>query len=110
MQPFEPLVTLAQAKAQLSITHGDQDTFIQGKLDEATALVLNYADKAPFEGWTIDHVPLEIRSAILDVLTDLYTDRGDQDRPTSRTPSPWDGFPSPSVRGKLMRWHSLVVA
>jgi hypothetical protein len=104
------LVTLAQAKQQLSITHGDQDAFVQMKLDEATALVLTYCDKAPPEGWTDLTVPLEVRSAILDVVTDLYTDRGDVDRPASRTPSLWDGFPTPSVRGKLNRWRSLVVA
>jgi hypothetical protein len=104
------LVTLAQAKDQLSITHSDQDTFVQMKLDEAIALVLNYCDKAPAGGWTDLTVPLEVRSSILDVVTDLYTDRGDVDRPASRTPSPWDGFPSPSVRGKLIRWRALVVA
>lgn len=104
------LVTLAQAKDQLSITHSDQDVFVQDKLDEAHALVLQYCDKAPPEGWDAVTVPLEVRSAILDVVTDLYTDRGDTDRPASRTPSPWDGFPTPSVRGKLIRWHALVVA
>jgi len=102
------LVTLAQAKDQLSITHSDQDVFVQMKLDEAQALVLQYCDKAPV--WDAVTVPLEVRSAILDVVTDLYTDRGDTDRPASRTPSLWDGFPSPAVRGKLIRWHALVVA
>jgi Phage gp6-like head-tail connector protein len=104
------LVTLAQAKDQLSITHSDQDVFVQMKLDEAHALVLQYCDKAPVEGWDALTVPLEVRSAILDVVTDLYTDRGDLDRPASRTPSLWDGFPTPAVRGKLIRWHALVVA
>jgi hypothetical protein len=109
---MEPLVTLQQAKDQLTITHSNQDAFVQMKLDEAQALVLNYCDKAPTgpDEWTAATAPLEVRSAILDVVTDLYTDRGDVDRPTSRTPSPWDGFPTPSVRGKLNRWHALVVA
>jgi hypothetical protein len=108
---MEPLVTLVQAKQQLSITHSDQDTFVQMKLDEAQALVLAYCTKAPTAPeWTAATAPLEVRSAILDVVTDLYTDRGDVDRPASRTPSPWDGFPSPSVRGKLLRWHVNVVA
>src|SRR4029450_6282578 len=78
------LVTLAQAKDQLSITHSDQDVFVQMKLDEAQALVLQYCDKAPV--WDAVTVPLEGRSAILDVVTDLYTDRGDTDRPAGRTP------------------------
>lgn len=104
------LVTLAQGKDQLSITHSDQDAFVQMKLDEATALVLDYCDKAPDIPWDAATVPLEVRSAILDVLTDLYTDRGDTDRGSSRTPSPWDGFPTPSVRGKLRRWRSQVLA
>ena len=80
------------------------------KLDEAIALVLMDRDKAPVGGWTDLTVPFEVRSAILDVVTDLYTDRGDVDRPASRTPTVWDGFPSPSVRGKLIRWRALVVA
>jgi hypothetical protein len=104
------IVTLQEAKDQLSITHGDQDAFIQSKLDEAEALVLNYCTAPHVDPWTASTVPLEVRSAILDVLTDLYTDRGDVERPASRTPSPWDGFPSPSVRGKLLRWHTNVVA
>jgi hypothetical protein len=107
---MDPLVTLEQAKWQLAIDHSDQDAFIQMKIDEATALVVNYCTKAPLEPWTAATVPIEVRSAILDVVTDLYTDRGDVERPASRTPSPWDGFPSPSVRGKLLRWHAQVVS
>jgi hypothetical protein len=103
------LDTLQQAKDQLSITHSKQDAFVQSKLDEAAALVLNYCDKAPPAGWTDVTVPLEVRSAILDVLTDLYRSRR-LDRGSSRTTTPWDGFPSPSVRGKLIRWRALVVA
>ena len=107
------LVTLQQAKDQLSITHGDQDAFIQTKIDESTALVLKYADLAAAaalaDSWTTATVPADVRSAILDGVVHLYSgNRGDQDAPA--LPSPYDAFPTPLMRGKLARWTSLVVA
>ena len=108
---MEPLVTLAQAKDQLSITHDAQDAFVQSKLDEAQAIVLAYCNAPrPEPLWTAATAPAEVRSAILDVVTDLYTDRGDVERSASRTSSPWDGYPTPAVRGKLSQWHRPGVA
>jgi len=104
------LVTLDQAKAQLRIDHTFQDTFLTEKLEEATAIVLNYTNKQPVEGWTAATLPPEVRNVILEATADLYADPGDADRPASRTTSPYDGFLTPAMRGKLIKWHTIPVA
>lgn len=71
-----PLITLAQAKAQLVIEDDDRDSEILLKAEEATDIVVDYLKK-PDHGWTDRTVPGRVRLAILMVLTSIFFNRGD---------------------------------
>jgi len=103
------LVTLEHAKQHLRIDHALLDTLIQSEIDQATVLCLQYGDKAALasvaDGWTDTTVPLDVKSAILETVELLH-------RPGDDPPAVFsgDGFLPPSVRGKLLRWHTWAVA
>jgi hypothetical protein len=79
MVTVDPLVTLTEAKRHLRKAASDtsQDADIQMKLDQATAIIIDYL-KDPDHGWDVDTVPLPVHAAILLQLGDLYTYRGDE--------------------------------
>ena len=68
------LVDLRTAKDFVDVIGDDRDLFIQDLADQATAIVIDFI-KRPDHGWTVDTVPLHVKSAILHVLRRLYDDR-----------------------------------
>jgi Phage gp6-like head-tail connector protein len=72
------LVTLAQVKDQLRITHAFADAELQRHLDDAEDIIRRYLKTLPDPAWTADTVPGAVRAAILRQATHLATDRGDR--------------------------------
>jgi hypothetical protein len=75
------LITLEQAKQQLRIDYDDQDADLIMKMEQASAIIVDYLKK-PDHGWTAETVPPPVQAAILLVLTALWDDRdgsGDSD-------------------------------
>lgn len=81
------LITVIQAEKQLRLSGAEYDFDIEMKMEQATALVITYL-KRPDHGWTEDTDPTEVpefaivQAAILEVLTNLFADRGDREKPT----------------------------
>jgi hypothetical protein len=89
------LVSLEQAKAHLRLVGTTEDEDIQLKLDQATALVLDYINQRVDEteaaawagtiaSWTDETAPPQVQAAILIQCAELYRFRGDdaaQDEP-----------------------------
>ncbi len=75
------LITLAQAKQQLVIENEttERDSELLLKMEEANDAVINYLKSRADPSWTSNTVPPRIRAAILLVLTNLWTHRGDDD-------------------------------
>lgn len=72
-----PLVTLQQAKDQVEASgFTDDDSRILLRVEEASDIILGYL-KLSTCPWTDRTVPPRIRSAVLLVLSWLYTNRGD---------------------------------
>jgi Phage gp6-like head-tail connector protein len=108
------LVTLAEAKAELRITHAFEDDVITRKLAEAEAAILDYlkfpgSPFAPDPAWDGTTVPPVVRSAICLTLVDLMLRRGDGDPQTTGT-TVASGWPSARVRGLLERWRDPALA
>lgn len=107
------LLTLAEAKAELRITHTFEDAVIQRKLDEAEDAILDYlkvpSAQAPAPPWTAATVPPVVRSAIALTLVEMMLRRGDGDPQTTGT-TVASGWPSNRVRGLLERWRDPALA
>lgn len=65
------LVTVAQAKTHLRVDHQDSDADIHLKLDQASAIVMDYI-RPPEEEWDEATAPPLIQAAVLLVLGELY--------------------------------------
>lgn len=78
-----PLVTLAQAKLHLRITTADGDpgdADIQLKLDQSTAIVLDYLKTSGDPAWTDITVPMQVTASILLMTARLFEQRGDAEQ------------------------------
>jgi hypothetical protein len=73
------LVSLAEAKAQLSILANDEDATILLDAEMATDIVMGYIKKDLDElGWTSENVPFRIKAAVILVLRALFfSDEGE---------------------------------
>ena len=73
------MISLAQAKAHLRVTHNLEDVLIQSCLDAAVAHIAKYlGDDMP------DPVPAPVDAAVLLLTADLYVNRERQaDKPLS---------------------------
>jgi hypothetical protein len=89
------LVTIAQARAHLSMDHTLDDTYIQGLIYAASQAVLNYVGEEGALGWTdtsgafpssstgtgvdssgsLGSVPEDVRHAVLLLIGDFYANR-----------------------------------
>jgi len=114
------LVTIAQAKAHLKLdipttpTPDPTDADLLLKLAAAEAMVLHYCNVdlgSPFP-WTDEtDTPMEVQSAILYQLAELYRFRGDDPGTIMSTPSREPGHAlSPIVEGLLFAYHDPVLA
>jgi hypothetical protein len=79
MDDVTPLVDLEDARRHVRIVGVTQaeDYDLQAKLAVATAFVVRAAGDLADPTWTESTVPPAIHQAILLLLTELYTDRGD---------------------------------
>lgn len=68
------LLTLDVAKRHLRVDHTDDDADITRKIDQASAIVLDYI-KQRDAVWTPDDVPAPIQAAVEIMLSKLYDDR-----------------------------------
>lgn len=109
MTMIDPVVTLQDAKDHLDVTHAFRDTFIQSKIDDATAIVLGWLNcnvpVDPDPPWTTATVPRAVRAAVLLVLADQFANRGTDDAIDERA-----HVLSYRVRQLLAPWHQLTVA
>jgi hypothetical protein len=108
------LITLDEAKAELRVTHTEEDAVIQRKMEEAEALVLDYLKMGtspftPETPWDATTVPPVIRAAILMTLVDLDRHRGDDD-PAPDKIDEGDAWPSLRIKGMLRRWRDPTYA
>jgi hypothetical protein len=78
------LVTLEVAKGHLRETTTDADADIQRKVDEASTRVVRYLKAQADPTWTAATVPADVQSAVLTLLTQLMTERGDGPLPDDR--------------------------
>lgn len=79
------LITLDQASTHLRISGDEYRDDLELKMQQATDLVITYL-RRPDHTWTVDTVddvefPI-VQAAILEVLTNLFFDRGDRDKPS----------------------------
>jgi hypothetical protein len=76
------LVDLETAKAHLRAESSvaSSELEVQAKLDQATAFVIRACGALADAAWNVTTCPAPVQTAILMHLTELYTDRGDQDR------------------------------
>jgi hypothetical protein len=71
------LITVEQAKHHLRIDYDDQNADLSMKVEQASAIVIDYLKK-PDHGWTTQTVPYPVQAAILLVLTALWDNRNGQ--------------------------------
>lgn len=78
------LLTLDVAKQHLRVDHTDDDVDITRKIDQASAIVLDYIKKTvgtvdpddpSIVDWTPDTVPAAVQAAVELMLSKLYDDR-----------------------------------
>ena len=101
-----PIVTLADAKDHLDVSHDARDVFIQTKIDDATAIVLEWLNyNLPETPWDPADVPRPIRAAVLLVLADQFANRGTDDARDDRV----GHVLSYRVRSLLAPWHLQTV-
>lgn len=109
------LITIGVAKDHLRIDHAEDDTQIELAIDDASAAVLGYIhrvigtpseDDPSIVDWTPDTVPLEIRRAVMIMLSHLYDDRsaGAQSNDIAM------GYLPLAVTSLLHRWRDPVMA
>lgn len=106
MEAITPLVSLQEAKLHLRVTDAvaSVDMDIQSKLDQATAIILDYLGPQADDTWTEDTVPGPVHTAILLQLAHLYAFRGDD--LTDRV----EDDLAPGVGRVLRRYRDPVVA
>lgn len=79
------LITLDQASTHLRLAGSEYADDLELKMEQATALVIQYL-KRPDHTWTVDTTDdpefAIVQAAILEVLTNLFFDRGDRDKPS----------------------------
>lgn len=81
------LITVDQAATHLRISGSEYADDLELKIETATALVIQYL-KRPDHTWTVETDPSDdaefaiVQAAILEVLTNLFFDRGDRDKPS----------------------------
>lgn len=68
------LVSLEAAKNHLRILDSDQDEDIEAKLQEATAIVIDYL-KRPDHGWNEATAPFPVKAAIKLMIEELMVNR-----------------------------------
>lgn len=71
------LLTLAQAKSQLRVTHDESDFEIEEALADAEDIIAAFMGDLFDADWTYLTVPGAVRAAILKQMTYLWTHRGD---------------------------------
>jgi uncharacterized phage protein (predicted DNA packaging) len=112
------LLTLAVAKRHLRVDHDDDDEDIQDKIEQASAIVLNYIKRTigtvdpdePDPGivdWDDTTVPKDIKAGVQMMLEDLYDNRmaGSSDNPNIAM-----GYLPPRVTAILHRWRDPTMA
>lgn len=106
------LVSLADGKAHLRVTHDWEDALIDDQLAAATDIVLDYVQTQPDPPWTAATVPPRVKAAILLVLEDLYVHRGADDAPQLQAAGDRvaDGYLSPRVTRLLLRLRKFALA
>lgn len=110
------LVTYEVAATHLRLPIDGGDEYVADvtrKRDIATAIVLRYCkiddDELAELGWSEDTDPLEdarfavVQGAILEVLANLYSDRGDREKPST-------GPLTPRLQNMLSMWRSPTIA
>lgn len=73
------LISLEQAKAHLRVVSSDEDDDIARKVEQASAVVLDYLKSQAVAGWSDGTVtvPGHVEAATMVMLTHLYENRGD---------------------------------
>jgi hypothetical protein len=79
------LVTFTEAAAQLRVTATDDDVDIYRKMDQASAIVVDYVTDEDKAVWTDLTVPPEVKAAVLLVLGELFDTREVKADPLSAT-------------------------
>lgn len=111
------LITLDQAKWQLSLTTPDgdpTDAFLQLLMESAEAHVLSVINANPVNRDVVatwvdpNTVPPEVRACILGQLAELDRYRGDDEQNVGPTRAP-DGDLSPYLMALIRRWVTPVV-
>ena len=103
------LITKDQAIDHLRIGTGPEyEQDLDLKMEQATAHVITYL-KRPDHGWTVDTDPAAdpefaiAQAAILEVLANLFFDRGDREQPS-------DGPITPRIKNALAMLRDPAVA
>lgn len=111
------LIDLSQAQRHLRLpvgvsspmTNGELD--VQEKLDQATALIVQYLERpddtawtAEMAAWTVQNVPGPVAAAILIQLAELYRFRGDDGEGPKREA----GYLAPTVVALLKRYRDPI--
>lgn len=112
----EVLITVEQAVGQLRLPTGfasgsplsvaEQD--LVTKMEDATAIVLDYIHQRDDHGWTVETVPGWVRAAILEQLVELWRFRGDDVE--AGAPTQPDGYLSRRIANKLHREKDPTLA
>lgn len=103
------LLTLADAKMHLRVTHAFEDAYLTQLCDAASDAVLGYLKRpTPEVDWTASTVPPRVKAALLLLLDDLYANRGADG--TTTAPRPADGYLPPRVTALLHRDRDPALA
>jgi hypothetical protein len=107
------LITKEQAFTHLRVDGAEYDADIELKMEQATAHVLTYlkidADALADLGWTDETDPASdttfaiTQGAILEVLANIFFDRGDRDKPS-------DGPITPRIKNALSMLRDPALA
>lgn len=118
VSPQPDLVTVATAAHHLKLpvpaSLSDAEADLQGKVDAATAIILEYLDRddedwtAEMVSWTTSTVPHTVKQAILLQVGELYRFRGDD--PSGHQPAREHGYLHPAIVAVLHRWRDPSVA
>jgi hypothetical protein len=90
------LLSLTQAKAQLRVTHDEEDFYIEEVLADAEDIIASFMGDLFDADWTPQTVPGAVRAAILKQMTYMWSHRGEDAEPTGE-----DSGLAPGVRWLL---------